>query len=96
MFLLSKRLSQWYYYMTARETYDKGKFKGLCGLLLQWLGAYSIVRGTADRNAFRTTREILTKGDAPIVIFGEGEISRRTLLLCALREALHNSVSGFG
>lgn len=77
MFLLSKRLSQWYYYMTARETYDKGKFKGLCGLLLQWFGAYSIVRGTADRNAFRTTREILTKGDAPIVIFAEGEISRQ-------------------
>ena len=77
MFLLSKRRSQWYYYMTARETYDKAKFKGLCGLLLQWFGAYSIVRGTADRNAFRTTREILTKGDAPIVIFGEGEISRQ-------------------
>ena len=77
MFLLSKRCSQQYYYMTARETFDKGKFKGLCSLLLQWFGAYSIVRGTADRNAFRTTREILTKGDAPIVIFGEGEISRQ-------------------
>jgi len=77
MFLLSKRLSQQYYYMTARETFDQGKFKGLCSLLLQWFGAYSIVRGTADRNAFRTTREILTKGDAPIVIFGEGEISRQ-------------------
>ena len=77
MFLLSKQRSQQYYYMTARETFDKGKFKGLCALLLQWFGAYSIVRGTADRNAFRTTREILTKGDAPIVIFGEGEISRQ-------------------
>ncbi len=77
MFLLSKRLSQQYYYMTARETFDQGKFRGLCSLLLQWFGAYSIVRGTADRNAFRTTREILTKGDAPIVIFGEGEISRQ-------------------
>ena len=77
MFLLSKRLSQQYYYMTARETFDKGKFGGLCSLLLQWFGAYSIVRGTADRNAFRTTREILTKGEAPIVIFGEGEISRQ-------------------
>ena len=77
MFLLSKRLSQQYYYMTARETFDNGKFKGLRTLLLQWFGAYSIVRGTADRNAFRTTREILTKGDAPIVIFGEGEISRQ-------------------
>ena len=77
MFLLSKQRSQQYYYMTARETFDKGKFKGLCSLLLQWCGAYSIVRGTADRNAFRTTREILTNGDAPIVIFGEGEISRQ-------------------
>ena len=77
MFLLSKRLSQQYYYMTARETFDQGKFRGLCSLLFQWFGAYSIVRGTADRNAFRTTREILTKGDAPIVIFGEGEISRQ-------------------
>ena len=77
MFLLSKQRSQQYYYMTARETFDKGKFKGLCTLLLQWFGAYSIIRGTADRNAFRTTREILTKGDAPIVIFGEGEISRQ-------------------
>ena len=77
MFLLSKRLSQQYYYMTARETFNKGKFGGLCSLLLQWFGAYSIVRGTADRNAFRTTREILTKGEAPIVIFGEGEISRQ-------------------
>ena len=77
MFLLSKRLSQQYYYLTARETFDKGKFSGLCSLLLQWFGAYSIVRGTADRNAFRTTREILTKGDSPLVIFGEGEISRQ-------------------
>ena len=77
MFLLSKRVSQQYYYMTARETFAKGKFAGLRSLLLQSFGAYSIVRGTADRNAFRTTREILTEGDAPIVIFGEGEISRQ-------------------
>ena len=77
MFLLSKRRSQQYYYLTARETFDQRKFGGLYSLLLQRLGAYSIVRGTADRNAFRTTREILTKGDSPIVIFGEGEISRQ-------------------
>ena len=76
-FLLSKQLSQQYYYMTARETFDKGKFGGLRSFLLQRFGAYSIVRGTADRNAFRTTREILSKGDRPIVIFGEGEISRQ-------------------
>ena len=77
MFLLSKRLSQQYYYMTARETFGNGRFRGFRSLLLQSFGAYSIVRGTADRNAFRTTREILTEGNAPIVIFGEGEISRQ-------------------
>ena len=38
----------------------KGNSSGLCGrFLLQRFGAYSIVRGTADRNAFRTTRELL-------------------------------------
>ena len=77
MFLLSKRLSQEYYYMTARETYGKGKFGGLRGFLMQRFGAYSIVRGTADRNAFRTTRELLSKGSSSLVIFAEGEISRQ-------------------
>ena len=77
MFFLSKRLSQQYYYMTARETYGTGKFDGLRGFLMQRFGAYSIVRGTADRNAFRTTRELLSKGNASLVIFAEGEISRQ-------------------
>ena len=76
-FLLSKQVSQQYYYMTARETFDKGKFGGLRSFLLQRFGAYSIVRGTADRNAFRTTRELLSEGSWPLVIFAEGEISRQ-------------------
>ena len=77
IFFLSKQLSQQYYYMTARETFDKGKFGGLRSFLLQRFGAYSIVRGTADRNAFRTTRELLFEGNWPLVIFAEGEISRQ-------------------
>ena len=77
MFFLSKRLSQQYYYLTARETFGKGRFGGLQSLLLQRLGAYSIVRGTADRNAFRTTRGLLSTGNASLVIFAEGEISRQ-------------------
>lgn len=76
-FLLSKQVSQQYYYMTARETFDKGKFGGLRSFLLQRFGAFSIVRGTADRNAFRTTRELLSEGTWPLVIFAEGEISRQ-------------------
>ena len=77
MFLLSKQLSQQYYYLTARETFDKGKFGSLRSSTLQRFGAYSIVRGTADRNAFRTTRELLCEGNLPLVIFAEGEISRQ-------------------
>ena len=77
MFLLSKQLSQQYCYLTARETFDKGRFGGLRSFLLQRFGAYSIVRGTADRNAFRTTRELLSKDNSSLVIFAEGEISRQ-------------------
>ena len=77
MFLLSKQLSQQYCYLTARETFDKGRFGGLRSFLLQRFGAYSIVRGTADRNAFRTTRELLSEGNSSLVIFAEGEISRQ-------------------
>ena len=77
MFLLSERLSQPYYYLAARETFDKGRFGAIKCFLLQRAGVYSIVRGTVDRDAFRTTRALLFKGDWPIVIFGEGEISRQ-------------------
>ena len=77
MFFLSKQLSQQYYYLTARETFGKGRFGGLQSFLLQRLGAYSIVRGTADRNAFRATRALLSEGEWPLVIFAEGEISRQ-------------------
>lgn len=77
MFFLSKRLSQQYCYLTARETFGKGRLGGLQSFLLQRLGAYSIVRGTADRNAFRATRELLSEGKWPLVVFAEGEISRQ-------------------
>ena len=77
MFLLSKRLSQPFYYMAARETFDKGRLGAVKCYLMQRVGVYSVVRGTVDRDAFRTTRQLLCKGDWPVVIFGEGEISRQ-------------------
>ena len=77
MFLLSKQLSQPYYYMSAREVFDRGNVLGIRSAVMQRCGVYSVVRGTADRNAFRTTREILVEGKWPLVIFGEGEISHQ-------------------
>lgn len=77
MFLLSKHISQPFYYMSAREVFDRGNFLGIRSTVMQRCGVYSVVRGTADRNAFRTTRELLVEGKWPLVIFGEGEISHQ-------------------
>ena len=77
VFFLSKKLSQPFYYMAARESFDKGKFSGVRSRLMQQMGVYSVLRGTVDRNAFRTTRQILSEGKWPLVVFGEGEVSRQ-------------------
>ena len=73
MFTLSKRLGDQFYYMCARETFRGG----IKSFFMQRLGAYSVVRGSIDREAFRTTRSLLTAGKHPLVIFAEGEISRQ-------------------
>ncbi len=77
VFLLSKRLSQPFYYMAACEIFNKGKLGRIRSFAMQRLGVYSIVRGTVDRSAFRTTRQLLCEGEWPLVIFGEGEISHQ-------------------
>ncbi len=70
---LSKRLGINFYSVAAREVFDLDG--GLRGLFFQWLGAYSLIRGAADRESFKTTKDILIKGTNPLVIFIEGEIS---------------------
>ena len=73
MFALSKRLGEQFHYMCARETF-KGRVRSY---LMQRFGVYSVTRGSIDREAFRTTRSLLTEGKHPLVIFAEGEISRQ-------------------
>ena len=73
MFTLSKRLGDQFYYMCARETFTGG----IRSFFMQRFGVYSVVRGSIDREAFRTTRSLLTAGKHPLVIFAEGEISRQ-------------------
>ena len=73
MFSLSKRLGDQFHYMCARETF-RGRIRSF---FLQRFGVYSVRRGSIDREAFRTTRSILTEGKHPLVIFAEGEISRQ-------------------
>ena len=73
MFALSKQLRDQFYYMCARETFTGG----IRSFFMQRFGVYSVVRGRIDREAFRTTRSLLTDGKHPLVMFAEGEISRQ-------------------
>jgi 1-acyl-sn-glycerol-3-phosphate acyltransferase len=70
LYQLSLLLRQPWYYLSALENF----LAPVQGWLLRNVGVYSVVRGTMDRPSFRCTRQLLAKGDHPVVIFPEGEI----------------------
>lgn len=72
MVALSARAKMPFYYLACRETFDG--WRGWWGVFIQKLGAYSVVRGTIDRDSFRYTRELLAKPKTKLVIFPEGEV----------------------
>jgi 1-acyl-sn-glycerol-3-phosphate acyltransferase len=75
IFELSRLLKEDFNYIAARETFDW--LNGANGWLLQHGGAYSVVRGAADRESFKMTRKIIAEGKKKLVLFPEGEISRQ-------------------
>ncbi|MDX2083975.1 MAG: lysophospholipid acyltransferase family protein [Candidatus Melainabacteria bacterium] len=75
LFDLSRRLQEPFYFVAAREVFNYEG--GLRGWLFQQCGVYSVIRGAADRDSFKTTRDILYRGDRRLVIFIEGEIAYR-------------------
>ena len=72
MFLLSREIDATFNYMTASEIFLEGRFRAWKSFLIQRLGGYSVIRGSVDRDAFRTTRQLLQAGERPSVIFAEG------------------------
>jgi 1-acyl-sn-glycerol-3-phosphate acyltransferase len=72
LFALARAAGMPFSYLACRETFDG--LGGLWGQIIQRLGAYSVVRGTADRDSFRMTRELLTRPGGKVVIFPEGEV----------------------
>jgi hypothetical protein len=72
LFHLSRRVRDRFYYVANREAFDR--WRGLLGLIRQLCGAYSIVRGTADRESFRMTRRLMSESPVRLVIFPEGEV----------------------
>ena len=72
VFALSRRARIPFHYLCCREAFDG--WNGWWGFFIQRLGAYSVVRGTIDRESFRYTREILARPKSNLVIFPEGEV----------------------
>jgi 1-acyl-sn-glycerol-3-phosphate acyltransferase len=82
MFSFSREAEEYFNFVAAREVFDYDH--GVNGWWLQHAGCYSVVRGAADRESFKTTRRILFEGKKKLVLFPEGEISRQNDTLMTL------------
>lgn len=70
IFHLSKLLGNDFNYLAAQEVFDK--VPPVTGWFVQRLGAYSVIRGTRDMEAFDMTHKLLMEGKRWLVIFPEG------------------------
>ncbi len=73
--MFARAAGEHFNFVAAREVFDYDG--GANGWWLQHLGVYSVVRGAADRESFKTTRKILAEGKKKLVLFPEGELSRQ-------------------
>jgi 1-acyl-sn-glycerol-3-phosphate acyltransferase len=74
IFDVGMRFNEVFAFVAAREVFDLEW--GFRGWVLRRMGTYSVIRGSADRESFLTTKNILMEGKHRLVIFIEGEISR--------------------
>ncbi len=86
MFAFARLVGEDFNFLAAREVFDYNF--GWNGFWLQRLGVYSVVRGAADRESFKTTRHIIASGRKKLVIFPEGEISRQNDTLMPLESGV--------
>jgi 1-acyl-sn-glycerol-3-phosphate acyltransferase len=82
MFAFSREAKEYFNFVAAREIFDFDGGKN--GWWVQHAGGYSVVRGAADRESFKTTRRILAEGKKKLVLFPEGEVSRQNDTLMTL------------
>jgi 1-acyl-sn-glycerol-3-phosphate acyltransferase len=79
LFGLSRLVREEFYYLAAREIFRSNH--GWNEILLRHAGCYSVRRGTADYESYKTTRDLIVEGKHKLVIFPEAEISHRGDLL---------------
>jgi 1-acyl-sn-glycerol-3-phosphate acyltransferase len=88
IFTLSKMAGEDFHFVAARECFNW--VFGSVGWWFQSIGCYSVMRGAADHESFAMTRKILTEGKRKLVVFPEGEVTRRPDFLLPLRRgAMH-------
>ncbi len=74
LFEIGQRLHEVFNFVAAREVFDWEH--GFRGWVMRRVGAYSVIRGAADRDSFLMSKKILMEGLNRLIIFIEGEISR--------------------
>ena len=67
---LSRRLKADFHYLAAIEAFERHP---VIGWVMQRAGAFSIIRGTADRPSFQMSRRLLKAGRRWLVVFPEGQ-----------------------
>jgi 1-acyl-sn-glycerol-3-phosphate acyltransferase len=72
LFHLSCRVGQPFHFLACREAFEP--LWGAWGQVIRRVGAFSVVRGTADRASFRATRDLLAGQKSKLVVFPEGEV----------------------
>ncbi len=72
LFHLACRVGQPFHFLACREAFEP--LFGLWGQVIRRVGAFSVVRGTADRASFRATRDLLASPKSKLVVFPEGEV----------------------
>ena len=85
MGVLGLQLRQYFFYVVS---YHLFKQKRLIGWWLNRIGGYSILREGADRDAIRTTAELLAGAERPVVMFPEGTWFRQNDRIGPLQEGL--------
>jgi 1-acyl-sn-glycerol-3-phosphate acyltransferase len=85
MMYLSKLAGATYNFVAAVEVFEQAPINRW---LMPRLGVYSIIRGAMDRQSFATTRQLLSEGRRPLVIFPEGHAILQNSTLAPFQEGV--------
>ncbi|MCB1169447.1 MAG: 1-acyl-sn-glycerol-3-phosphate acyltransferase [Leptospiraceae bacterium] len=70
-YAVAKTMGSRFHYMASRQVFDWGS--GVVGRVIQGIGAYSVLAGTADRESIKMSRSILAHDGGKLVVYPEGE-----------------------